>query len=53
MADPMTVRLIRAVCDVLDDGDTPMLLIEVGDREIKLSWGKEPQPSTPRGNDDA
>lgn len=53
MADPMTVRLIRAVCDALDDEDTPMLLIGIGDREIKLSWDKEARPSTPKGKDDA
>ena len=53
MADPMTVRLIRAVCDVLDDEDTPMLFIEIGEQQINLSWGKEPRMPTLRGNDDA
>lgn len=52
MTDPMTVRLVRAVIDALDEG-SPFLTIGVGDREINLSWGKEPRPSTPKGNDDA
>ena len=52
MADPMTERLVRAVIDALGD-EGPMLMIGIGDRDIKLSWDEEARPSTPKGNDDA
>ena len=50
--DSMTVRMIRAVIDALDD-EGPFLTIGIGDQEISLSWGKESRPSISERDDDA